>query len=651
MAQPPPQVGNSTAPQTRLLEMRRQAHEISTHLEHAKSSSAAKDEAFEAKEDELRKRDLELQANMIAMNTVLEQNIASKERSEKRAAEEAKTAKGKAREIDEGQKLYAALRADVERLERAKAKLEMYNDYLSMYQSTFSTEFSDSATILTRLRTLQHAQGDLLEEQGRLLSQLEAARKAFARAQKGRATQALSNENILAAMRDRLEVARGVSLRLQQGVEESLAARSGRTLELSLALQSVKNLFARCTQGPYGGTIKHHDADAEVMGHGVGAFGDGVLAEIQAHYGGAGAGGAGGAGASSSSSSSRAEGKDGDEDGFGADDMDDDGDGDGAALGATARTATGGGGDGLMSPRTPGRAGGGGGGGGGGLTSRGSASGPLSPSRPSHRATPTRPPVFIAGGPKMRLGKDADEDAAPTVADITGMDPTQIHAKTRQALSQAIVAGAYIHDFEAILRERDAWVAEQHKVAEAKAAAAAAEAAAKAEQMRAAGGKKAAGGAGATSPGRAGAAAPGSPARAPSLSGANLFSPINTSMAGAGGRGVGASFTGLESSMMMLGASSSAAGGGGGVHSSFSQSHAGQGLSPGYGTKLAAAMARQGVRAYVVPDSVRLPANLAASVPVVHGVAGGPGGAARPGGGMGASTLNRSMSTSNSMRG
>jgi len=264
----------SLNPQTKLLEMRRQMFTVQQSLEQGKRDSVIREAAFAQKEEQVRKRDLELQQTFIKMDSVVQENNAKKDRADRRGIEEARTASQKMKEIAEGQVALEELKQEVAQLEHSKSKLQKHHDFLSRYQSMNSQDFPEISTILDRFTMLQSAQKDLLTEQGRLLEEVEQKRRDLARLQKARSTHALNAENVTGKIRDRLEATRALGLRLLQGADEATAERAERINELGTTLLATNNLYFRCTNGPYGNVIKHHKNDAEALGVGAGKLGE-----------------------------------------------------------------------------------------------------------------------------------------------------------------------------------------------------------------------------------------------------------------------------------------------------------------------------------------------------------------------------------------
>jgi len=522
-------------PQTKLLEMRRQMFSVQQQLEQGKKAAIVAERAFADKEARVRERDLELQATFMKMDSLVQENNAKRDRAERRAADEGRTAAGKGREISEGLAALQLLKAEVADLERARGKLQKHHDFLAHFQQQHREEFPDAASVMERFRTLQAAQRDLLAEQGRLLEEVEHKRRELARLQKARSTHALNAENVTGKIRDRVEAARAAAIRVLQGADDATVERAKGVSELGVSLQSVNNLFQRCRTGPYGGTIKHHGADAEVLGVGAGNLGE--------------------------------------------------------ALGF-APWATPGAEEGV--------GGGGGGGGGGG-----------------------------AEGKEGESKEDSGAGAGASVEELTGMAPAAIVEKMRKALSSLIVVGSYLVDYEAIAKERGAWLEQQRRQREEKEAAVAAAAAEEAEKVRAKEQRQAAAAAAAAAA-KGGASAGASPVKsaaagaggvgasagagAAGASAAPPFSPMKTG----GGAGAGAGAGDLLSVISGAAAGSGVGGGSAALQAAAAaalEKAAAQGGVAGLGPKLAAAYQKQGAKAYVLSESVRLPAKIDAQVP------------------------------------
>eukprot|EP00439_Symbiodinium_sp_Y106_P040374 s1212_g4.t4 len=113
-------------PATRLLEKRRQMYEVQDALENQKARFAKEEDQFRKKEEQL--RDLQLQNQLVKFNKFLQDNEAKRQRSEKRAAEEAAQIKQKDEEILDLEKQLEDSRALCDKLEDEKNRNMKYED-------------------------------------------------------------------------------------------------------------------------------------------------------------------------------------------------------------------------------------------------------------------------------------------------------------------------------------------------------------------------------------------------------------------------------------------------------------------------------------------------------------------------------------------
>jgi len=81
----PPQLTlDHVSPATRLLEKRRQKIEVQEALEAQKADFERREEQFQRREQIIKKKDLELQENLIRFNKFLQENDTKRTRAEKK---------------------------------------------------------------------------------------------------------------------------------------------------------------------------------------------------------------------------------------------------------------------------------------------------------------------------------------------------------------------------------------------------------------------------------------------------------------------------------------------------------------------------------------------------------------------------------------
>jgi hypothetical protein len=425
----------TAAPQTRLLEQRRQMQVAKEELLSAKEDYDVRSLQLRIREEALFRKDLELQDALLRLNPLLDENQAKKVREEKRAVDEERERELKEGEVSDALLALEAARAEADTLLVAKRRLQRYHTYMAAFQHANADEFPDLPSILERKAALTAANDDLKQESARLAERVDEARRVLAQGQKARVTHALTAENLTARLKERLEAVRAEVARLATSKEEGVAVASGRALEFGQMLRSVANLHARCTGLDIGSLVHHAPEDAEALGRGTASLFEGLVGEMEGAEG----GGGGGAGAPSPPLSLT------------------------AALGDSALRSNGGGG-------------GSSGGGGGPATTA------------SGRTTLGRAPVFIAQADPAFFaatlgataaadtGKSAAEEEEAAGAGNTGMEPAVLVRNVRGALGLLGVVGSYIEDLQATADEYAPFQAAQAKAAASKAAAAAVEA-------------------------------------------------------------------------------------------------------------------------------------------------------------------------------
>jgi hypothetical protein len=424
----------TAAPQTRLLEQRRQIQATKAQLIDAKGDFEERSLSLRIREEALFRKDLELQDALLRLNPLLDENQAKKIREEKRAVDEERERELKEGEVADALLALEAARAEADQLVVAKRRLQRYHTYMAAFQRFNADEFPDLGSILERNAALSAANGDLKQESARLAERLDEARRVLAQGQKARATHALTSENLTARLKERLETVRAEVARLSTSVEKGAAVASGRAFEFGQMLRSVANLHARCAGLDVGSVVHHAPEDAEVLGRGTASLFEGLVEEME---------GESGAGASAPAPLLSLTAALGDS---------------GAPRGATAAAAS-------ATTTT--------------ITTTTTALG---------RATLGRAPVFVAQADPSFFaatlgataaadtGKKEEEGEEAPGAGNTGMEPKVLVRNVRSALGLLGVVGSYIEDLQAMADEYAPFQAAQRKAAAAKAAAAAEEA-------------------------------------------------------------------------------------------------------------------------------------------------------------------------------
>jgi hypothetical protein len=193
------------SPVTRLLEKRKQMLQVQESLDSQKDEYGRKEELFKRREENLRKKDLELQESLVIFNRFLKENEQKRRRADHRANDEIKK-RMKWSKIQESHKMnVATLREKCDRLKLSVLKNEKYQKYLDKVQDAYATHFDEISSIITRYQTLKSTNTEMIKLQEVLIERNEKARIDFSEYKKKQYNATLSLNNDIASESRELE--------------------------------------------------------------------------------------------------------------------------------------------------------------------------------------------------------------------------------------------------------------------------------------------------------------------------------------------------------------------------------------------------------------------------------------------------------------
>merc|ERR1711998_370031 len=140
----PPQLTlDHVSPATRLLEKRRQKIEVQEALEAQKADFARREEQFQRREQIIKKKDLELQENLIRFNKFLQENDTKRTRAEKKFIEEERKKMEHTSAIEEHKQDLAGFQKERNKLKEDLDKNQRYLQYLEMTCENTGDEFGE----------------------------------------------------------------------------------------------------------------------------------------------------------------------------------------------------------------------------------------------------------------------------------------------------------------------------------------------------------------------------------------------------------------------------------------------------------------------------------------------------------------------------
>ncbi|GAB4820507.1 hypothetical protein N2152v2_007553 [Parachlorella kessleri] len=203
------------------------------------------EEILRRREDELKKRDLELQESLLKFTKFLQENDAKRAKANKRAQDEIRLREEKEREI-------AELEAEREQLSQEREvvmeQLQRMIKYQQFLQSVVESgdSFHEIEDILTRYSTLEVANKDLREQQAKCTQQAEELRAETADYIKTHSNKALELNNRLSNLKKDLQLLEQQAAVLEAQQDYSLQVAAQKTLEYGQICMSTNNLYQRC---------------------------------------------------------------------------------------------------------------------------------------------------------------------------------------------------------------------------------------------------------------------------------------------------------------------------------------------------------------------------------------------------------------------
>lgn len=231
----PPQLTlDHVSPATRLLEKRRQKIEVQEALEAQKADFARREEQFQRREQIIKKKDLELQENLIRFNKFLQENDTKRTRAEKKFVEEERKKMEHTTAIEEHKEDLAGFQKEHNKLKEDLDKNQKYLQYLEITCECTGDEFGEPLDLQHRYETLQETLNK---------NQLE-----FRIFQQKRATTSQVKNTNLAQLRLEYDDLKQRVSKLEVTVEKSEADKMDRKHFIGQVVMAVENTFARCVQ-------------------------------------------------------------------------------------------------------------------------------------------------------------------------------------------------------------------------------------------------------------------------------------------------------------------------------------------------------------------------------------------------------------------
>lgn len=250
---------SNVQPITRLLEKRSQLLSVHSSLDAAKVEFNAKEAMFRRREENLRKKDLELQQALVLFDRFLRENEMKRRRADARANEEIKRRLHWEKEIVGRASVLNQVKNQCEKTKRLVQRNEKYAAYLQRVFDDHSQPFDEVHSIIARHSTLAATNDDLMQAQHEIMELNETERNATLHRRKDQYNQLLHLTNEVARQSALLEDAELKRRDIEESMRMFEEHQSTRDREIIQIVLAADNLYQRCKQQLQG--IRRHGGD------------------------------------------------------------------------------------------------------------------------------------------------------------------------------------------------------------------------------------------------------------------------------------------------------------------------------------------------------------------------------------------------------
>merc|ERR1712178_42430 len=243
----PPQLTlDHVSPATRLLEKRRQKIDVQEALEAQKADFARREEQFQRREQIIKKKDLELQENLIRFNKFLQENDTKRTRAEKKFIEEERKKLEHTSAIEEYKAELEKLKMENDKLNEELSKNQKYLSYLEITCEKQGDEFGEPLDLQHRYETLKDQYERLVEQQKNDNELKDSKEKEVRKVRQALETKTQVDNTKIAEMRLEYDELKQIASKKAVQVEKQEGDKMDRVNHIGQVRLAVTNTFARC---------------------------------------------------------------------------------------------------------------------------------------------------------------------------------------------------------------------------------------------------------------------------------------------------------------------------------------------------------------------------------------------------------------------
>ncbi len=146
---------DTISPATRLLEKRRMMYENQEAYKLKKKEFQQEEAKFKAQEQDLQKKDTQIQESLIEFSTYLDLNQKQMKKSDENIQKLQLENAEKEIEHDKKQRILKVLREKAKRIEKQRIAVQKYHDFLEEVRSNNPDQYGSIMAIIDRHKTLQ----------------------------------------------------------------------------------------------------------------------------------------------------------------------------------------------------------------------------------------------------------------------------------------------------------------------------------------------------------------------------------------------------------------------------------------------------------------------------------------------------------------
>ena len=233
------------SPATRLLEKHQEMVDVQNALEAEIEEFARVEERIKLREEELKRRDLELQESLVKFNKFLQENDSKRTRAEKKALAEIRLREQKEEEIEKIKEQMEDLKRQKVHFAEVLAKDMRYQDYLDRVLEV-AEEYPETNDVLMRYYTLRATNSDLVERARHCAQENEDLRQQLQKYTEEKTNEILGYNILTSTLQKQLEEAEMRALHVQSTIEKRLTEAADKKRETGQIVRCVLAAYVCC---------------------------------------------------------------------------------------------------------------------------------------------------------------------------------------------------------------------------------------------------------------------------------------------------------------------------------------------------------------------------------------------------------------------